>query len=117
MLEIERYSAFSGHQPRHPLTVVVPGEVPPPPRGAASPGLRSARNQGEGRPAARSQPGRWRLHGDRLRRRPVYAPDPGGWWTFADGREPNYRNLMIQYWLTDTFNQPEQLVELLLGKE
>lgn len=49
--------------------------------------------------------------------RPIYAPDPGGWWTFADGREPNYRNLMIQYGLTDTFNQPEQLVELLLGME
>jgi Nucleoside 2-deoxyribosyltransferase len=29
--------------------------------------------------------------------RPVLAADPGGWWTFADGREPNWRNLMIQY--------------------
>ncbi len=45
--------------------------------------------------------------------RPVYALDPHGWWTFADGREPNYRNLMIQYGLTGTFSRPGQLLDLL----
>lgn len=44
--------------------------------------------------------------------RPVYAPSPGSWWTFADGREPNYRNLMIQYGLTGIFTRPEQLLDL-----
>jgi len=49
--------------------------------------------------------------------RPVYAPDPGSWWTFADGREPNYRNLMVQYGITATFNQPERLLDLLPGNK
>lgn len=42
--------------------------------------------------------------------RPVYAPDPGSWWTFAPGREPNYRNLMIQYGLTGIFSDLVELV-------
>ena len=29
--------------------------------------------------------------------RPVLAAHPGTWQSFADGREPNWRNLMIQY--------------------
>ncbi|TMR22469.1 hypothetical protein ETD86_11515 [Nonomuraea turkmeniaca] len=45
--------------------------------------------------------------------RPVYAPDPGCWWTFAHGREPNYRNLMIQYGLTGTFSDLPELVKYL----
>jgi hypothetical protein len=45
--------------------------------------------------------------------RPVYTPHPGNWWTFADGREPNFRNLMIQYGLTGTYRQPAQLLDLL----
>jgi hypothetical protein len=48
--------------------------------------------------------------------RPVYAPDPGSWWTFADGREPNYRNLVIQYGLTVTFDQPEDLLDLIAAR-
>ncbi|TDC91967.1 nucleoside 2-deoxyribosyltransferase [Actinomadura sp. 7K507] len=48
--------------------------------------------------------------------RPVYAPTPRSWWTFADGREPNYRNLMIQYGLTVTFEQPEDLLLLTAGR-
>jgi nucleoside 2-deoxyribosyltransferase len=44
--------------------------------------------------------------------RPVYAPDPGCWWTFAHGREPNFRNLMIQYGLTGTFTNPDELTTL-----
>lgn len=43
--------------------------------------------------------------------RSVYAPEPGCWWTFAHGREPNYRNLMIQYGLTGTFSDPDELVK------
>lgn len=46
-------------------------------------------------------------------RRPVYALDPNGWWTFAEGREPNYRNLMIQYGLTNMFSGPDRLFDLL----
>ena len=46
-------------------------------------------------------------------RRSVYAPAPGGWWTFAHGREPNFRNLMIQYGLTGTFDRPGQLIDML----
>jgi hypothetical protein len=45
-------------------------------------------------------------------RRPVYAPDPRSWWTFAHGREPNYRNLMIQYGLTGTFADPGEITTL-----
>ncbi|MEV4580282.1 nucleoside 2-deoxyribosyltransferase [Nonomuraea jabiensis] len=45
--------------------------------------------------------------------RPVYAPDPGSWWTFAHGREPNYRNLMIQYGLTSTFSDLDELAKRL----
>jgi hypothetical protein len=42
--------------------------------------------------------------------RPVFARDPGSWWTFADGREPNYRNLMIQYGITGTFTDASDLL-------
>ncbi|MFI6741768.1 nucleoside 2-deoxyribosyltransferase [Nonomuraea sp. NPDC050451] len=45
--------------------------------------------------------------------RPVYAPQPGSWWTFARGREPNYRNLMIQYGLTGTFSDLDELAKRL----
>jgi nucleoside 2-deoxyribosyltransferase len=47
--------------------------------------------------------------------RPVYAPEPGCWWTFAHGREPNYRNLMIQYSLTATFSDLDELAKHLEG--
>ncbi|SDH97698.1 Nucleoside 2-deoxyribosyltransferase [Sinosporangium album] len=47
--------------------------------------------------------------------RPVYAPEPGCWWTFAHGREPNYRNLMIQYGLTATFSDLVELAKHLEG--
>ncbi|GAA3762068.1 nucleoside 2-deoxyribosyltransferase [Salinactinospora qingdaonensis] len=30
-------------------------------------------------------------------KRPVYTMNPPGWWTFAHGREPNTRNLMVHY--------------------
>ncbi|MDB5145938.1 MAG: Nucleoside 2-deoxyribosyltransferase [Mucilaginibacter sp.] len=49
----------------------------------------------------------------RRHRPPVYAPDPRCWWTFAHGREPNYRNLMIQYGLSDLFTEPAELAGLL----
>ncbi|OLT19780.1 hypothetical protein BJF79_47600 [Actinomadura sp. CNU-125] len=48
--------------------------------------------------------------------RPVYAPDPRCWWTFADGREPNYRNLMIQYGLTATFDRPQDVPVLVAAR-
>lgn len=48
--------------------------------------------------------------------RPVYAPNPRCWWTFADGREPNNRNLMIQYGLTATFDLPEELPALVAAR-
>lgn len=35
--------------------------------------------------------------------RPVLAAHPGTWQTFADGREPNWRNLMIQYAVSARF--------------
>ncbi len=35
--------------------------------------------------------------------RPVLAAHPGTWQTLADGREPNWRNLMIQYAVTGRF--------------
>ncbi len=35
--------------------------------------------------------------------RPVLAAHPGTWPTLADGREPNWRNLMIQYAVTARF--------------
>jgi hypothetical protein len=42
--------------------------------------------------------------------RPVLARHPRPVWTFADGREPNRRNLMIQYavrhWFTDLPDLP-----------
>jgi Nucleoside 2-deoxyribosyltransferase len=34
---------------------------------------------------------------------PVLAAHPGNWQTLADGREPNWRNLMIQYAVTGRF--------------
>jgi hypothetical protein len=36
--------------------------------------------------------------------RPVLAAHPGTWPTLADGREPNWRNLMIQYAVSARFN-------------
>jgi hypothetical protein len=36
--------------------------------------------------------------------RPVLAAHPGTWQTLADGREPNWRNLMIQYAVTGRFS-------------
>jgi hypothetical protein len=44
--------------------------------------------------------------------RPVLAADPGGWWTFADGREPNWRNLMIQYAIAGRFTTISDLAAL-----
>ena len=35
--------------------------------------------------------------------RPVLAAHPGTWPTLADGREPNWRNLMIQYAVSARF--------------
>lgn len=35
--------------------------------------------------------------------RPVLAAHPGTWQTFADGREPNWRNLMVQYAVSARF--------------
>jgi BioD-like phosphotransacetylase family protein len=35
--------------------------------------------------------------------RPVLAAHTGTWQTFADGREPNWRNLMIQYAVSARF--------------
>jgi Nucleoside 2-deoxyribosyltransferase len=48
-------------------------------------------------------------------RRPVLAADPGGWWTFADGREPNWRNLMIQYAVSGRFASIGELGALVAG--
>ena len=36
--------------------------------------------------------------------RPVLAAHTGTWHTLADGREPNWRNLMIQYAVTARFS-------------
>ena len=38
--------------------------------------------------------------------RPVLAAHTGTWHTIADGREPNWRNLMIQYAVTARFSSP-----------
>jgi hypothetical protein len=45
--------------------------------------------------------------------RTVLAADPGGPWTFADGREANWRNLMIQYAVSDRFATVADLAALL----
>jgi Nucleoside 2-deoxyribosyltransferase len=42
----------------------------------------------------------------------VLAAEPGGWWTFADGREPNWRNLMIQYAISGSFATVSELAAL-----
>jgi Nucleoside 2-deoxyribosyltransferase len=42
----------------------------------------------------------------------VLAVEPGGVWTFADGREPNWRNLMIQYAISDRFTTIAELSAL-----
>jgi len=42
----------------------------------------------------------------------VLAADPGGWWTFADGREPNWRNLMIQYAISGRFTTISELATM-----
>jgi hypothetical protein len=44
--------------------------------------------------------------------RVVIAAEPGGWWTFADGREPNWRNLMIQYAVSGQFGTVDELARL-----
>lgn len=44
----------------------------------------------------------------------VLAAESGGWWTFADGREPNWRNLMIQYGVTGRFAKASELTALAL---
>lgn len=49
--------------------------------------------------------------------RHVYAPDPNCGWTFAPGREPNFRNLMIQYGLTGIFRRPHELANILRSPE
>jgi len=36
----------------------------------------------------------------------VYTPRPS--WTFADGREPNWRNLMIQYAVSELVTDTDQ---------
>jgi len=45
--------------------------------------------------------------------RTVLAADPGRWWTFADGREPNWRNLMIQYAVSGRFASTAELAALI----
>jgi hypothetical protein len=42
----------------------------------------------------------------------VLAAEPRGWWTFADGREPNWRNLMIQYAISGSFATISELAAL-----
>lgn len=45
--------------------------------------------------------------------RPVLAAaGPGRCWTFADGREPNWRNLMIQYAISGRFTTISELLAL-----
>jgi nucleoside 2-deoxyribosyltransferase-like protein len=45
--------------------------------------------------------------------RTVLAADPGRCWTFADGREPNWRNLMIQYAVSGRFTNTAELTRLI----
>ena len=45
--------------------------------------------------------------------RTVLALARGKCWTFADGREPNWRNLMIQYAVTSQFSNLGDLAALL----
>jgi hypothetical protein len=45
--------------------------------------------------------------------RTVLAADPGRCWTFADGREPNWRNLMIQYAVSGRFASTAELAALI----
>ncbi|HEY0937546.1 MAG TPA: hypothetical protein VGD91_27880, partial [Trebonia sp.] len=45
--------------------------------------------------------------------RPVLAVHPGTGQTLADGREPNWRNLMIQYAVTARFAGTAQLAAVL----
>ena len=44
--------------------------------------------------------------------RKVLASATPGSWTFADGREPNWRNLMIQYAINGRFATMEDLAAL-----
>jgi hypothetical protein len=44
--------------------------------------------------------------------RPVLAGYTAGWQTFADGREPNWRNLMIQYAVYGRFTSIGELIAL-----
>jgi len=46
-------------------------------------------------------------------RRPVLAAHPGTWQTLADGREPNWRNLMIQYAVTGRFAGADEFTAVL----
>lgn len=45
--------------------------------------------------------------------RTVLAADPGRQWTFADGREPNWRNLMIQYAVSGRFASTAEFAALI----
>ena len=44
---------------------------------------------------------------------PVLAAGIGPGWTFADGREPNWRNLMIQYAISGRFATIAEFITLL----
>ncbi len=60
-----------------------------------------------------SPPGASLITGARAAKgRTVLAAEPGGWWTFAAGREPNWRNLMIQYGVSDCFATINELITL-----
>jgi len=45
----------------------------------------------------------------------MWRRDPRGWWTFADGREPNWRNLMIQHAVSGRFGSIGELTALVAG--
>lgn len=45
--------------------------------------------------------------------RPVLAAHPGNWQSFASGREPNWRNLMIQYAVSARFATTREFVSAL----
>jgi Nucleoside 2-deoxyribosyltransferase len=42
----------------------------------------------------------------------VLAVDPDSWWTFAEGREANWRNLMVQYAVGGRFTSIEEIAAL-----
>jgi hypothetical protein len=45
--------------------------------------------------------------------KPVLAAYSGTWHTLADGREPNWRNLMIQYAVTGRFSDTREFIAAL----